>query len=521
MRGRAEEAVRGRQTLDRLVRALEVVVLDEQSRATLAVIEVGEHRAREELLPHRLPEPLDLAAGLRVVRPALHVANALAPKLLLEPRLATPGGVLAPLIGEDLARRAMVGNPARQRLEHERAPLVVRHHQAHDIARMIIQERRDINPLVAPKEEGEEVRLPQLIGLRALEAPRRHLGSWLHRRTLLGKPLLFKYPAHRRLGGADAEEAPHHIANPAAARLRFCLLRLNHRLAARIALRACLAVTHRGARFLREGRTRTPLWITARLAPTAPRRLLQRRSPPCPVFLRPLTNRGVRNPQLTRHPMCRDPFVHHHRSSRHHHVLRPRRARLPAFSVLRFRVHSFAPFGLPRQPKSEASARWFLAHASAHLVVRGANLFYNYFRDYDSGIGRYIESDPIGLAGGFNTYAYVDLDPLRFFDDQGLVKGERGRTRSPGGTDDPSKHWKDDPKNPGWGWQKDQNGKKVYKRRPPYITPRSIKRFGPLIIWGIMEEFCNEFPEDPACAIFNPGNIDDGYACKPANPSGS
>jgi RHS repeat-associated protein len=45
---------------------------------------------------------------------------------------------------------------------------------------------------------------------------------------------------------------------------------------------------------------------------------------------------------------------------------------------------------------------------------------YNYFRDYDPGIGRYIESDPIGLKGGFNTYGYAESSPLIYSDPSGL-----------------------------------------------------------------------------------------------------
>lgn len=195
----AEVPVGRHKPANALVRAPEIVGVDEVPQSPRAVVEVGEHGAPEEFVPQRLPEALHLAQRLRVVRSTLEVCNSLPPQLGLEFRLPAPRGVLAAVVGQRFARHAEAGHAAFEGLHHQRRLLVVCQRVPDDEAAVVVHEDGDVEPFMPTQQEGEDVRLPELVWLGPLEArlgPRRLLELY---RPRLEQPFLMKNPPHRRL----------------------------------------------------------------------------------------------------------------------------------------------------------------------------------------------------------------------------------------------------------------------------------------------------------------------------------
>ena len=83
------------------------------------------------------------------------------------------------------------------------------------------------------------------------------------------------------------------------------------------------------------------------------------------------------------------------------------------------------PFGktaVNDDPDNDGNKFTFNLRFAGQYYDSETGLHYNYFRDYAPSTGRYVQSDPIGLAGGLNTYGYVDQNPIIGIDPRGLVK---------------------------------------------------------------------------------------------------
>jgi RHS repeat-associated protein len=80
------------------------------------------------------------------------------------------------------------------------------------------------------------------------------------------------------------------------------------------------------------------------------------------------------------------------------------------------------PFGetLPNANPTNLGVMTFNHRFPGQYRDKETGLHQNWHRDYDPKIGRYVESDPLGLGSGINTYDYVYSSPLAAHDRKGL-----------------------------------------------------------------------------------------------------
>jgi RHS repeat-associated protein len=113
------------------------------------------------------------------------------------------------------------------------------------------------------------------------------------------------------------------------------------------------------------------------------------------------------------------------------HLNTPRKIAQPTTGTLAWRWDT-DPFGTvaPNQNPAGLGTFPYNLRFPDQYYQAETGLNQNYNRDYDPQVGRYVESDPIGLDGGsMSTYTYVNDDPLDYIDPEGLAGSGAPRRR--------------------------------------------------------------------------------------------
>jgi RHS repeat-associated protein len=101
----------------------------------------------------------------------------------------------------------------------------------------------------------------------------------------------------------------------------------------------------------------------------------------------------------------------------------PRAVLAPSNNAVRWTwyVRPFGNYAPVTSPQGLANFTYDLRFPG-QIAGAWGNTFQNDNRDYDPYVGGYVESDPIGLAGGsYSTYAYASGDPITNYDSLGLL----------------------------------------------------------------------------------------------------
>jgi len=104
------------------------------------------------------------------------------------------------------------------------------------------------------------------------------------------------------------------------------------------------------------------------------------------------------------------------------HLGSPRAVTRPSDNAIMWRWDNVDPFGAnaPNEnPAGQGAFKNALRFPGQYYDAE-TGTHYNYFRDYDPSIGRYTESDPIGIEGGLNPFGYAAQKPIIYSDSLGL-----------------------------------------------------------------------------------------------------
>jgi RHS repeat-associated protein len=116
------------------------------------------------------------------------------------------------------------------------------------------------------------------------------------------------------------------------------------------------------------------------------------------------------------------------------HLNSPRVVTRSSDNAQRWRWQS-EPFGstAPNEDPSGAGTFAYNLRFPGQVYDGAAGHYQNWHREYDAATGRYVESDPIGIDGGTNTYGFVLQSPTMLVDTDGLQARPPPPRSLPGG----------------------------------------------------------------------------------------
>ena len=217
--GDFEVTIRRTETFNALVRAFVIIVSNPKPDAFTGRCEAFELSAGEKLLPNGFPEAFDFAQRHGVMRPGFEVMGAVLLHLGLEAGGAAPVDELPAIVGEHLFGRLIFAGGDPKHFQDILGGVAAEQVRANDEAGVVVHEADEVG-VAAAQSEGEDVRLPHLIGGGALEEPRPdQVAPWLGRG--LDETLPLEGLADCLRTGRQEKHSPEQLGDPFDAAGRF------------------------------------------------------------------------------------------------------------------------------------------------------------------------------------------------------------------------------------------------------------------------------------------------------------